>query len=88
VSERTYHGDVETLLLLLLVQLGERADGAHLVRLEALRVRARVVHFDHARADVDAYELRDVRRERARDLACVMMMNSNSFSGWWWWGER
>jgi hypothetical protein len=60
-----YHGHVETLL----VQLGERADGAHLVRLEALRVRARVVHADHARADIDAYESGDVRCERARDLA-------------------
>ena len=38
------------------------------MRLEALRVRTRVVHFDHTRADIDAYELCDVRREGAGDL--------------------
>jgi len=42
------------------------------VRLEALRIRAGVVDFDHARADIDAYELRDIRREGARYLACLI----------------
>ena len=58
----THHGKVEALL----VQLSEWADGAHLVRLEALHVRTRIVHFDHTWADIDTYELCDVRREGAR----------------------
>jgi hypothetical protein len=72
-----YHGEVETLLL----QLGERANGTHLVRFETLRVRAGVVDLDHARADIDAYELRDVRSERARDLTCEYIMYTSCLAG-------
>jgi hypothetical protein len=64
----TYHGKVKVLLLLLL-QLGERGDRSHFVRFEALRVRARIVHLYHARADIHTDELCDIRRERTRDLA-------------------
>ena len=38
---------------------------------ETLRARACIVHFYHARADIDAYELRNVRCERTRDLAYI-----------------
>jgi hypothetical protein len=61
----TYHGEVEALLL----QLGERGYCLHLVRLEALRVRARIVHFYHARANIHPNELGNIRCERTRDLA-------------------
>jgi hypothetical protein len=39
------------------------------VWLEALRVRARVVLLDHARADIDTYKARNVWRERTRNLS-------------------
>ena len=65
LSGCTYHGKVKALLL----QLCERGNRSHLVRLEALRVRARIVHLHHARADIHPDELCDIRRERTRDLA-------------------
>lgn len=67
----TYHGKIKTLLL----KLGERAHRSHLVRLETLRARACVVHLYHARANIDADELGDVRRERTRDLAYIHTKN-------------
>lgn len=65
---RTHDDEVETVLG---AQLGERTDGAHLVRFKTLCVRARVVLLDHTWADIDAYETRNVWRERTRKLSCV-----------------
>jgi len=65
-EERTHDDEIKAVLC---AELGERADRAHFVRLEALRVRARVVQLDHAGADIYADEARDVRRERTRDLS-------------------
>jgi hypothetical protein len=65
-EEHTYHDEVEAVLG---VEFSECTDGAHLVWLEALRVRARVVLLDHARADIDTYKARNVWRERTRNLS-------------------
>lgn len=65
IDELAYHGKIKALLL----QLGKRAYCSHLVRFESLRARARVVDFHHARADIDADELGNIRCERTRDLA-------------------
>ena len=61
---RTYDYEVKTVLLCV-----ERRDCAHFVRFETLRVGARVVQFDHARADIYTYEARNVRRQSTRYLS-------------------
>jgi hypothetical protein len=70
----TYHGKVEALLL----QLGERAYCSHLVWFETLRARALIVHFYHARANVDTDELGDIRCERTRDLPYIHTKNNET----------
>ncbi|KAF8266584.1 hypothetical protein EI94DRAFT_1701612 [Lactarius quietus] len=62
----THHNEVEAILG---AKLGERTYGAHFVRLEALRVGARIVKLDHTRADIYTYEARDVWCQRTRDLS-------------------